>query len=652
MNRIGVFVCWCGLNIAGTIDVKRVAEAALEFPGVVFAQDYKYVCSDPGQSIIRQAIKEHNLNGLIIAACSPNMHETTFRLNAASMGMNPFRVECANIREQISWPHAKEKDKATEKAIEIVHSIVEKVRSDEELTPIKVPVTKKALVVGGGIAGMQSALEIAEGGYEVLLVEKLPHIGGRMAELGETFPTLDCASCILTPKTAEVKRHPKIKLLTYSEVVEVSGYVGNFNIKIKQKPTFVNWDTCTGCMECMNKCPSKIPNFLDRGMDIDEKRGRAIMVAFPQAIPYRPVLYPESCRRYTKGKCGVCEKVCPTGSINYDMQETLIEEQVGAIVVASGYDILGKDEIAEYGYGKIPDVIDGLQLERLISASGPTAGVIQRPSDGKIPKEVVFIQCVGSRDPANGRPYCSKICCMYTSKHAQMYKHKVHDGQAYIFYMDIRAAGKGYEEFVQRGVEEHGNLYIRGRVSKVFQDGDKVVVWGVDTLSGKKIEIAADMVVLAMAITPNKSARELAQVLKVNTDEYGFFSEAHPKLKPVETLSRGIYLSGAAQAPKDIPDTVSQAGSAASKVLQLFAGELFHPPTIVKVDLDVCKGCGLCVEICPYGARYIDERTKKARIRDVLCQGCGACAAACPSGATQLKNMSKPQLLDMIDAVM
>lgn len=652
MNRIGVFVCWCGLNISSTVDVKRVVEEVSKIPGVAYAQDYKYMCSDPGQTLIKQSIKEHNLNGLIVAACSPRMHETTFRLAAESVGLNPFRVECANIREQCSWPHSQRKDVATDKAIEIVGSVVEKVKANLELKPIKIPVVKRALVIGAGIAGMQTALEIADSGYEVVLVEKLPHIGGRMAQLSETFPTLDCAQCTLTPKTAEVGRHPRIKKYTYSEIVNVSGYVGNFKVKIKRKPTYVNWDTCTGCMECMNKCPSKVPSSMEIGMDADDPKGKAIMVAFPQAIPYRPVINPEVCRKFTTGKCGVCAKVCPTKSINYEMTESFIEEEVGAIVVATGYDLLGMDQIPEYGYGKIKNVITGLQFERLCSASGPTAGEIRRPSDGKVPKEVVFIQCVGSRDPANGRGYCSKVCCMYTNKHAQLYKHKVHDGQTYIFYMDIRAAGKGYEEFVQRGVEEHGVLYLRGRVSRVYEEGDKVVVWGVDTLSGKKVEIEADLVVLAMAITPREDAAELAKVVKLGADEYGFFSEAHPKLRPVETLTRGVILSGACQAPKDIPDTVAQAGAAASKVLQLFNTELYHDPTVVQVDEDVCRGCGICVEACPYGARYLDEGKKVARIQEALCQGCGACAAACPSGASQLKNMSKPQLMDMIDALL
>jgi len=649
MRRIGVFVCWCGYNIAGTVDVKAVVEQISQYPGVVHAEDYKYMCSDPGQTLIKQAIAEKRLDGVVVAACSPNMHETTFRLAAQAAGLNPYRLEICNIREQDSWVHSQYKQEATEKAIELVKSVVEKTRRDESLKPIAVSVTKKALVIGAGISGMQTALEVADSGYQVVLVERLPHIGGRMAQLSETFPTLDCASCILTPKTAEVGRHERIQLMTHSEVVEVSGYVGNFKVKIKMHPTYVRWDKCTGCMECMNKCPKKLDSEFDRGMG----KTKAIGVAFPQAVPYRPAISREHCIYLSSGKCGVCKKVCPVDAINFEDEEQILEEQVGAIVVATGYDLLPKEHFGEYGYGRIPDVIDGLQFERLNSSSGPTQGEIRRPSDGRVPKEVVFIQCVGSRDQEKGMPYCSKICCMYSAKHAMLYKHKVHDGQAYLFYMDIRAAGKGYEEFIQRGVEQDGLLYLRGRVSRVFQEGDKVMVWGTDTLSGENVRIAADLVVLATAIVPRHDAKELAQVLRLGTDAYGFFQEAHPKLRPVESLTRGIYLTGCAQAPKDIPDSVAQAGSAASKVLTLFSGEeLQHPPTVVEVDPDICVGCGICVEACPYGARSVDEHTRVAKVFEVLCQGCGGCAAACPSGATKHRNLTKSQLMSMIDAML
>ncbi len=427
--------------------------------------------------------------------------------------------------------------------------------------------TKRALVIGGGIAGIQTSLDIANAGYEVILVERDPSIGGHMIQLSETFPTLDCSQCIMTPKMVEVLQHPNIRLMTYCEVDEVKGEVGQFDVRIRTKAAYLDRQKCTGCGLCIEKCPTKVPSEFDLGLG----KRKAIYVPFPQAVPPKPVIDAPNCRFLKDGKCGVCKKVCEVQCIDFEQTDTFVEERVGAIVVATGFDLHSKENIAEYGYGQYSDVLSGLEFERLNSASGPTNGEIRRPSDGKVPKEVVFIQCVGSRDQEKGFPYCSRICCMYTAKHAMLYKHKVHDGQAYVFYMDIRSDGKGYEEFVQRGVEEDGTLYLRGRVSRVFQDDDELVVWGVDTLTRKKIEISADMVVLATAIVPQPGAIELAKKLGISADEYGFYTQAHLKVHPVETQRPGIFLSGCAQSPRDIPDTVAHAGCAASKVTALFS---------------------------------------------------------------------------------
>ena len=646
--KIGVFVCHCGLNIGGVVDIPGVMEEISRHDNPGFVTDYRYMCSDPGQMRIKDAIRDMSLDSVVVAACSPAMHETTFRRTVEAAGLNPFRCEIANIREQCSWPHRDEPEKATEKALEIIKASVEKVRKNQALSPLSVPVTGEALVIGAGIAGMQAALDIADAGCEVTLVERLPYIGGHMAQLSETFPTLDCSQCILTPKSSEVGSHPKIDLFTNSEIHAVSGYVGNFDVTIRRKATYVNWDVCNGCGLCMEKCPQKI----ESGFELGLATTKAISIAFPQAVPNRPVINPEACRHFTQGKCGVCEKVCPVGAINFEQEDTFIDRKVGAVVVATGYDLHPKTEVGEYGYGVFSDVIDGLEFERLNSASGPTQGEIRRPSDGKTPKEVVFIQCVGSRDQENGYPYCSKICCMYTAKHARLYKHKVPDGQPYVFYMDIRAGGKGYEEFVQRATEEEGVLYLRGRVSRVFEEDGKITVFGVDTLSNKKVEIRADMVVLATAIVPSRGQTELCRLLKISTDEWGFLSEAHPKLRPVESLTRGIYIAGCAQAPKDIPDSVTQAGSAAAKVLALFSSDtLSHSPEIAVVDEEQCTGCGLCVEACAYDARTLDIRRRLAVVNEVLCEGCGACQVACPSGATCQRNMELSQVMSMIDAV-
>jgi heterodisulfide reductase subunit A2 len=427
--------------------------------------------------------------------------------------------------------------------------------------------SKRAMVVGGGIAGITAAIDLGNAGYEVVLVEKLPSIGGRMLQLSETFPTLDCAQCTLTPKTVETGQHPRIKLLTYSEIDDVSGRAGDFVVRVRRKAGYVDWEKCNGCGLCQQKCPSKNPSEFDRGMGL----GKAIYTLSPQAVPNKPVIDPATCRYLQEKKCRVCEKICPVGAIDYEQKDRFVEERVGAIVVAIGFDLIAKERFGEYGNGQIPDVIDGLSFERLNSASGPTTGEIKRPSDGKIPKEVVFIQCTGSRDPERYMPYCSRVCCMYTAKHARLYKHKVHDGQAYIFYMDIRSSGKGYEEFIQQSMEEEGILYLRGRVARIFRDGDKVVVWGVDTLTGKKIEVAADMVVLASAIVPQRESKDLAAKLGINADQHGFLTEAERKLRPVETEVEGVYLAGCAQGPKDIADAVAHANGAASKVQGLFA---------------------------------------------------------------------------------
>ncbi len=655
MARIGVFVCWCGSNIASTVDVKAVAKAAASFPGVAHATDYKYMCSDPGQNLIRETIESEHLTGLVVAACSPRMHEPTFRRLALETGMNPYLVEMANIREHCSWVH-EDKGEATAKAIETVRMLVEKVKRNSPLEEIRVPVTKKALVIGGGVAGIQAGLDIVTAGIPVIMVERSPSIGGHMAQLDETFPTLDCSQCILTPKMVELSQHRLVTLHTFSEIDEVSGFVGNFKVKIRKKARTVDHDKCTGCGICMEKCPAKVSSEFDRGLS-DRK---AIYVPFPQAIPNKPVIDRSSCIWFTKGRCGVCKKLCPAEAIDFEEKDVIVEEQVGAIVVATGYDLIDRGLYGEYGHGKIKDVIDGLQFERMLSASGPTGGKIVRPSDGATPKTVVFVQCVGSRDDSKGIPYCSRICCMYTAKHAMLYKHRVKDGKAYIFYIDVRAGGKGYEEFVKRAVDEDRVVYLRGRVSRIFEKNGTVFVKGSDTLSGQQVEIRADLVVLATAVTSSHGSRELAQRLRIGFDQYGFFTEAHPKLRPVETTTPGIYLAGACQAPKDIPDTVSQASAAASKVIGLLSSdELIREPLVARVDEKVCIACFMCESTCPYGAiehvTWKDPETRKekevARVNPGICEGCGACLPVCRPKALDLMGFSDEQIYGEINAL-
>ena len=665
MSRIGVFVCHCGENISRTVDVERVAREAGALSGVAFATDYKYMCSDPGQNLLKKAVAEHNLDGIVVAACSPRMHEKTFRKAAQSAGLNPFLCEMANIREHCSWVH-ENREEATAKASGIVAMLVERVKKDKKLAPITVPITKRSLVIGGGIAGIQAALDIADAGHQVVLVEREPSIGGHMAQLSETFPTLDCSQCIMTPKMVDVANHPNITLHTYSEIESVDGYIGNFQVTVKKKARSIDMAKCTGCGICMAKCPQKkIPNAFDRNLGVRP----AIYVPFPQAVPNTPVIDRANCTWFKTGKCGVCQKVCGPGAVDYTQEDELIVEPVGAIVVATGfelYDITEKPKgspikgYGEFGHGKIPDVIDGMTFERLASASGPTGGKIQRPSDGKEPKQVVFIQCVGSRAREKGISYCSKICCMYTAKHTMLYKHKVHDGQAYVFFMDARTPGKGYDEFWRRAVEEEEAGYIRGMVSRLYQKGDKVVVMGSDISVGVQVEIEADLVVLATAVKPRQGADTLAQKLGISYDKYNFYSEAHAKLRPVECATAGIYLAGACQGPKDIPDTVSQASAAAAKVMTLFSkDELEREPIVAKVNEKNCVACFYCKKVCPYGAveeKEIRDRNGNlirvvAYVNPGVCGGCGTCQATCPSKSVELDGYTDEQIVAQIEAL-
>lgn len=670
MAKIGVFICHCGENIARTVDVKRVAEEAAKFRGVAYSTEYKYMCADPGQNLVREAIKKYKLTGVVVSACSPRMHEPTFRKACAAEGLNPFLCEMANIREQCSWVHSN-KEEGTQKAIDIVRMMVEKVKRNAALQPILVPITRKALVIGGGVAGIQTALDIANAGHEVIIVEKSPSIGGRMAQLSETFPTLDCSQCILTPRMVEAYQHPRIKIYAYSEVDGVEGFIGNFKVKIRQKAKSVIDGLCTGCGSCILACPvKKVPSEFDADMGMR----RAIYTPFPQAVPNKPVIDRARCMRFiacakkgddpaTSKICGKCFEACPIDpkkAIDFAQKDEIITESVGAIIMATGFDVMESAEFPEYGAGKFKDIITGLQFERLASASGPTGGEIRRPSDGKIPQDIVFIQCAGSRDKAKGLKYCSKVCCMYTAKHAMLYKHKVHEGKAYIFYMDIRAGGKNYDEFTRRTAEDEGAVYLRGRVSRIYPEGDKLIVKGVDTLAGEPVDIAADMVVLATAVKATSKIEELAQKFGVGYDEYKFLSELHPKLRPVETSAAGVYLAGACQAPKDIPETVSQAGAAAAKVIGLFSNEQYaREPITASVDEGTCVACFFCLQACPYGAiekkNILDKKGNVikvvARVNDAVCQGCGVCVAACRSKSIDLAGFNDEQMMAEIDAL-
>lgn len=648
--RIGVFICHCGTNIAGTVDVAKVAEAAKDFPDVVYSTDYMYMCSEPGQDTIIEAIRDHALDGVVVSACSPRMHEPTFRRAVERAGVNRYMFEMTNIREHVSWI-GRDKEANTNKAMELVRMSVEKVRRNRPLTPKYFDSTKRVLVIGGGVAGIQAALDCADAGLEVVMVEREPSIGGKMSKLDKTFPTVDCSSCILGPKMVDVAQHDKITLYACSEVESVSGFVGNFEVTIRRKATCVINEKCTGCGLCTEKCPAK--KSFDR---FNEGVGMttAINIPFPQAIPKKAVIDKSFCRQFIKGKCGVCAKVCPTGAIDYAQEDELVTVQVGALVAATGYDLMDWTVYGEYGGGKYPDVITSLQYERIMSASGPYGGHIKRPSDGREPKNVVFVQCVGSRDVSIDRPYCTGFCCMYTAKQAILTKDHIPDSQSYVFYMDIRAPGKAYDEFTRRAMEEYGAQYIRGRVSLIYPKEDKYVVRGVDTLLGTQVEVEADMVVLAVGAEAAVNSPHLAEKLRISYDRFGFFMESHVKLKPVETNTAGVFLAGCSQGPKDIPASVAMGSAAAAKAIGLLSKDkLESDPQIAQVDNTRCVGCGKCINVCPFKAiREIDFRGQpKAEVIEAVCQGCGLCNATCPQGAVQLSHFTDNQILAEVEAL-
>ena len=660
MQRVGVFVCWCGSNIAATVDVEKVAEVLGQEPGVVFSTHYQYMCSQSGQELIQNAIREHGLTGVVVCSCSPRMHENTFRKTCEKAGLNPYMVEIANIREQCSWIH-KNKEEATQKAVILGRAAIAKVHLNAPLTAGTSPVKKRALVIGGGIAGIQTALDIADAGFEVDIVEKEPTIGGKMTQIDKTFPTLDCAACILTPKMVDAAQNEKIKIYSYSEVQSVKGFVGNFRVTIKKKARYVDETKCTGCGLCTEKCPQKkVPNAFNLGLD----QRRAIYIPFAQAVPKIATIDADYCTMLKTGKCGVCSKVCTAGAIDYKQTDRFIEEEYGAIVVATGFNPIKLDQYDEFAYSQSPDVVTSLEFERLLNAAGPTGGTLLRPSDGTHPKTIVFVQCVGSRcDDSKGKSYCSKICCMYTAKHAMLCREKYPDTDVYVFYIDVRTPGKNFDEFYRRAVEEYGVHYVKGMVGKVVPENGKLKVQASDLLGNRQLHIDADMVVLAAAIEPDKSARPLATMLTASMDTNDFFTEAHPKLRPVESPTAGIFLSGACQGPKDIPETVAQASAAAAKVIGLLAKDsLICNPCTAAPDELMCNGCSSCEKVCPYGAiTYIDKefrgpnRTtlvrRVAQVNPAVCQGCGACTVACPSGAMDLKGFSNKQIMAEVDAI-
>ena len=653
--RVGFYVCHCGTNIGGTVDVKALAGYAASLPRVAVSRDYKYMCSDPGQALIEQDIADHKLNRVVVASCSPLLHEATFRRALGRAGLNPFFLQMVNIREHVSWVHL-DKKAATEKAQDLVRAAVRRVALHKPLQKRRVDINPSVLVVGGGIAGIHAALTLADAGKQVYLVEREPTIGGHMAMFDKTFPTLDCAACILTPKMTAVGSHPNIKLWTYSEVVKVDGYVGNYKVQVKHKPRYVIDDLCIGCQECIAACvykEGKTPDEFNLGLS----KRKPVYLPFPQAVPQKVVIDRDTCIEFKSGKCKkTCIEACGDRlAIDFKQKETFDEIEIGAIILATGFKTFAPERNPYSGYGRYPNVYTSLEVERLINASGPTGGeVILR--DGKKPASVGIIHCVGSRD-ANTNRWCSKVCCMYSLKLAHLIKE--HTGaEVFNFYIDMRTPGKGYEEFYDRLLDE-GVHFVRGRVAEVSDwavhpsEEGKLVIRAEDTLAGFVRRIPVDMVVLSVGLEPQADAQDVRRLFNISCASEGWFLERHPKLAPVSTFTEGIYIAGACQGPKDIPDSVAQAGAAAAEALALIdAKSVELEPYTASILEEECSGCKSCISLCPYQAIAFVEEKKKAYINEVLCKGCGTCVAGCPSGSIKQNFFEDEEIFEEIEGVL
>ena len=654
-ERVGVYVCHCGSNISAVVDVEDVALWAkdeLGDEGVVVSRDYKFMCSSLGQELIEKDIKDLDLSRVVVAACSPHLHEQTFRTACGRAGLNPYLSELVSIREQVSWVHT-DKEMATEKAKAMIAGGIERVIENEPLEPLRVPIHPATLVVGGGIAGIQAALEIADAGHQVYLVEREPSIGGHMAQFDKTFPTLDCAACILTPRMVSVGEHPNIELLTWSEVERVDGFVGNFSVTVRKKPRYVDVDLCTGCGICWEKCPKKV---LDEVFEEGIGYRTAVYTPFPQAVPKYPVIDAETCIYFQNGKCRACEKLCPTDAIRFDQEEEILLLEVGNIIIATGFETFDARRIPEYGYGRLANVFTSVEFERMCNAAGPTDGEVVLRDGVTVPKAVGIVHCVGSRD-RNYNNYCSVICCMSSLKFAHLVKERT-GAEVYNFYIDMRTAFKDYDEFYQHVMEE-GVLFVRGRVAEITDatrnpgEEGKLVIQVEDTLAGRQRRIPVDMAILALGLQPRSDTKEVAKRFGISCSAAGWITEKHPKLDPVATMTEGIFIAGAVQGPKDIPSSVSQGAAAAARILsRISVGEIFLEPVRATVDATKCSGCRICNDLCPFNAILYLEDLMVTEINHALCQGCGTCVAACPAGAISGTGFSNEQILAQIDGLL
>jgi heterodisulfide reductase subunit A len=647
--RIGVFVCQCGSNIGSVINVGQLTEYAATLPNVAFAENMSYPCSQQGQDEIVSSIKKNKLDRVVVAGCSPRLYEPTFQRCVSKADLNPWLFEMANIREFSSYCHKADPAKATEKAKDTLRMAVAKARLLEPLKSVELPVTKKVMVIGGGIAGINAALDLADMGYKVYMVEKTETIGGYMALLDKTFPTLDCSICIEGPKMVDVGRHPNIEIISYADVLKVGGYVGNFNVKIRKNPRYVIAANCTGCGECRDACPIEYPNYADMNLGVR----KAISIPFGQAVPLTHTINRDYCI-----ECYKCVDACGARqAINFDQKPEEIELNVGAIVVAIGYDMYNPEDLEWTGYGKFTNVFTALEFERLILAAGPTGGKVVRASDGQKPHSIAFVQCVGSRD-INRYEYCSSFCCMYTVKHAVMLKEKYRDAiDVYVFYNDMRSNFKGYEEFFNRA-QKSGVKFLRVKLEnrRITENPEtkNLTVCG-ETEDGKPVSAEVEMVTLANAAIPQKTAPELAKILGIQLSKDGFFVECQPKIRPTDTDVPGIFLAGACQGLKDIPYSVAHGSAAAAQAASVLGkGTWIVEPLIAQVNEDLCSGCRICESACGFNAIRVEKFGDKtlAKVAEGLCRGCGVCSSACPMDAIKMPNYSDKQIVTQVQAVM
>lgn len=662
--RIGVYICHCGSNIAGTVDVSKTTEYASKLPNVAVARHYMYMCSDTGQALIKEDIEKLGINRVVVASCSPRMHEPTFRKVCESKGLNKYLFEMANLREHCSWAHIHEPEKATEKAMELVRMSVAKARLLEALPPMEVEVKPSVLVIGGGVAGLSAARDTAERGFTVTLLERKPVLGGNLAKLNALFPSSRKASEVIEPIIKDVLKNKNVTVKLKTQVASSEGFIGNFKVKFSEQPEFVN-EKCNQCGECLKVCPIDVPDDTNFGLN-----SRKAVYEVPSynggGITSRVVLDSEFCT-----KCGKCVDICKASAIDLDSKprESLVE--IGSIIVTTGFDSF--EPTGLYSYGEHPDVLTLAQLSRIMNEDGPTKGDLVNPRTGKKPSSIVFISCVGSREEPDtagkgeggaARTYCSRVCCAAMAESANTIREKFPETQVYVLYRDFRTFGKGHEELYRKSRE---NLvkYVRYTSEKppsVLQDnggnqGDsplKVLVW--DDLIARELEIPADMVVLASAIIPPRGAIQLGQTIGLTRSRDGFFLEAHLKLNPLSSVTDGIFIGGVAQGPKDSCDSAAQGSGAAAKASALIAQRRVPiESSISSVNEDRCGGCGVCEGACIYGAiemkKLEGEKAKRlAHVIEAVCKGCGTCGAACPSGAITMKHFTDRQLTEMIKA--